>query len=255
MANFEGTVEEFIKFVGPYAINSVQSLSRKLKNSTKKCEECDSRTKYLDAAHKKGVGRNEIIASILSDSMEGDIVNIDLKVFSEKFKAIHTPPEKVIRILCKKCHRKYDKTSPDDYEAIEENDIKEIENIMKDVKNNKEKAIEIAGKNGLSGITMNNSVFANVNKAVNVWWLEPDNRKFSEDLYFLLLNTNAKKLSILKIPADKIANPETTFRQRTVSGKSKSSIEISVDADNHFIDRKSSNFDFSPFLEKTLDID
>jgi hypothetical protein len=258
MANFEGTVEEFIKFVGPYARNSVQSLSKELR-SKKKCEECGSRTKKLDAAHKKGFERNKIIVSILADNMEENTVDIDLGVFSEKFKAAHTPPEKVIRILCKECHRKYDKTDPDDYEEIEKNDIIESENMVKDIidswKNSKKNGIEIAVKNGFRGITGNNSIFANVNNAVNVWWLEPDNRKFSEDLYFLLSNANTKKLSILKIPAGTISSPATTFRQRTVHGKAKSSIEIVVDANNHFVDRKLSNFDFSPFLEKTLGFD
>jgi hypothetical protein len=255
MAIFNGTKEDFIKFVGPYARNSVQNLSKKLKKSVGKCEECGSKTKKLDAAHRKGVERNEIIASILIDSMEENIVNIDLDDFTERFKAAHTPIEGVIKVLCKTCHYKYDKTNSDDYEDIEKKDIDEItkafDSIMIKTMNSKKKAIETANKNGFGEITGSNSIFANVNSAVNVWWLEPDNQKFSEDLYLLLSHTDTNELFILKIPANIINDPETIFRQRIVSNKMKSSIEIVVDTHNKFIDRRS-GFDFSRFFEKTV---
>jgi hypothetical protein len=254
MANFEGTNKEFVKFIGPYARNSVQTLSRKLRERIGKCEECGSRTKNLEAAHRKGFERVRIIADILSENMEDDIVNIDLDDFTEKFKEAHTPPEKIIRVLCKNCHQEYDKTSSDDYEEAEKNEIIAIEKAMEVVKSNKKKTIEAARQNGFNEINVNNSIFANVNSAVNVWWLEPDNQKFSEDLYLLLSDTSTKKIFILKIPADKINNPETIFRQRTVHGKTKSSIEIIVDTNNRFIDRKSDSFDFSPFWEKTITV-
>jgi hypothetical protein len=254
MANFEGTKEEFAKFIGPYARNSVQILSKNLKERIGKCEKCGIRTKKLDAAHRKGFERNSIIAAILWENMEEDTVNIDLDAFTEQFKEAHTPAEKVLRVLCKKCHREYDKTSTDDYEKIEKDEIIAIGKAMEVVISDKKKAIEAAHQNGFSEINANNSIFANVNSAVNVWWLEPDNQKFSKDLYLLLSNTNTKELFILKIPAGKINNPETIFRQRTVYGKPKSSIEIIVDTNNRFIDRKSDNFDFSPFLEKTITV-
>jgi hypothetical protein len=257
MVIFEGTKEDFIKFIGPYARNSVQTLSRNLKKSIGKCEECGSRTKKLDAAHRKGRGRNEIIASILIDNMQENIVSIDLDVFTERFIAAHTPMEMVIKVLCKKCHKKYDRTASDDYEESEKNDMDEItkacDNLMIDKTNDKKEAIQTARENGLDEITKSNSIFANVNSAVKVWWLEPDNQRFLKDLYLLLSNKDTKELSILKIPAGTINNPETVFRQRTVHNQTKSSIEIVADTDNHYIDRKS-DFDFSPFLVKTVNV-
>jgi hypothetical protein len=48
--------------------------------------------------------------------------------------------------------------------------------------NMEEKVLVIrqANGNGFSEITANNSIFANVNSRVNVWWLEFDNLKFSD---------------------------------------------------------------------------
>jgi hypothetical protein len=257
MAIFKGTKEDFIKFIGPYARNSVQTLSKNLKKEKGKCEECGSITEKLDAAHRKGFERIEIISSILIDNMEENIVSIDLDNFTERFKAAHTPVERVIKVLCRKCHYKYDKINLDDDEEIEKNDVTEITEVFDRVKtaakDNKKKAIETANKNGFGEVIGNNSIFANVNSAVNVWWLEPDNSKFLEDMYLLLSNMDTKELFILKIPAGTINNPETIFRQRTDSNKSKSSIEIVVATNNEFIDRKS-GFDFSPFFEKTIGV-
>jgi hypothetical protein len=118
---------------------------------------------------------------------------------------------------------------------------------------NKKKAIEIANKEGFVATTTSNSIFANVNSSVNVWWLEPNNQKFNNDLYFLLNNNKEfpSELSILKIPAGTIKSPETILRQRIVNEKTKSSIEIVVNKDNHFIDRKS-DFDFSTYWVNTI---
>lgn len=45
MAYFEGTVEEFMRFLGGYARNRVQSLTSAYRKKIGKCEECGSHTK------------------------------------------------------------------------------------------------------------------------------------------------------------------------------------------------------------------
>ena len=51
MAQFEGTIKEFTKFIGGYTRNTVQYISRNHRKKTKKYQHCGSRTSKLDAAH------------------------------------------------------------------------------------------------------------------------------------------------------------------------------------------------------------
>lgn len=97
MAYFEGTVEEFMRFLGGYARNRVQSLTSAYRKKIGKCEECGSHTKQLDAAHLHGKERLVIIGEILKDFTEDGVVKIDLNVFQEIFDQAHQPPENVIR--------------------------------------------------------------------------------------------------------------------------------------------------------------
>ena len=55
MAQFEGTIKEFTKFIGPHARLKVAFLAAKYKKQIGKCEEC-SNVNSLDAAHIKGKG-------------------------------------------------------------------------------------------------------------------------------------------------------------------------------------------------------
>ena len=83
MAYFEGTVEEFMRFLGGYARNRVQSLTSAYRKKIGKCEECGSHTKQLDAAHLHGKERLVIIGEILKDFTEDGVVKIDLNVFPD----------------------------------------------------------------------------------------------------------------------------------------------------------------------------
>jgi hypothetical protein len=112
MATFTGTLDEFHKFIGGYCRNKVQSLSKNYVRQKGRCEgEGCSHTENLQAAHITGKERPILIANILANFKEGDdFFNVDLEQFEEMYIEAHQPIEKVIKVLCKDCHRKYDNT-------------------------------------------------------------------------------------------------------------------------------------------------
>ena len=77
MAQFEGTIKEFRKFLGPYARLKVAFIASKHKKLIGKCEDCGE-LNGLDAAHVKGKGRALIIANILSEFIDENVIKIDL---------------------------------------------------------------------------------------------------------------------------------------------------------------------------------
>ncbi|MBT0550464.1 hypothetical protein [Riemerella anatipestifer] len=111
MATYEGTIEDFKKFIDGYTRNLVQKLTRKVKkNRTCSSPKCKNRSR-LQAAHIKGSERPVIIKSILDDmscSLGDNYIKVDLNDFEKRFIEAHTPYDKVIKILCFDCHRKYD---------------------------------------------------------------------------------------------------------------------------------------------------
>jgi len=108
MASFIGNSKDFNRFIGPMIRNLVQKITKKHKQNIGCCEECGAVGQELDAAHIHGLGRKEIIENITNNFSHQGIITIDLDIFEEKFIENHDPIEKVIRILCKSCHRKYD---------------------------------------------------------------------------------------------------------------------------------------------------
>ena len=92
-------------------------------------------------------------------------------------------------------------------------------------------------------ITCKNTVFANLNSKKPVWWMSPYRAKFLNDL-FLILNNNNLKLHVFFIPALRIPNPLTAFRQHN---DEKVSIEISS-TDPDFVDQHKKNIVFKKFL-------
>lgn len=109
MAFFEGTLKEFITYIGPFARNKIQSITRKEKVG-KRCEMCNRANVILQSAHILGEERNQIIERLLHESytrIQG-IYKIDLIDFSQKFIQAHMPFEKHFKFLCKSCHDKYD---------------------------------------------------------------------------------------------------------------------------------------------------
>ncbi len=59
-------------------------LAAKYKKQIGKCENCGNRNS-LDAAHIEGRSRSLLIANILSEFIEDDVIQIDLNEFEERF--------------------------------------------------------------------------------------------------------------------------------------------------------------------------
>lgn len=249
MAQFIGTIEEFNEFIGGYSRNKIQNLTRKHKKNIKKCEECGSRTKKLEAAHIRGKERPSIIAQILQNYTEDDIVNIDLRVFEEQYVSAHNPIEKTIRVLCKPCHLAYDKKNnkSDSYVKTKLTDLQKVKNIINSIKVSKHKAIEILKEDGFNQLNNSNTIFSNINKALDVYWLEPNNDKFSETLFIILNDYENSKLLLFLIPKKTIINPELIFEQRSDKNASKIIINSS---DNTFKDKN--GYDLKPYLAKSI---
>jgi hypothetical protein len=132
MAIFIGTIKEFNKYIGGYSRNTVQNITRKHKKEIGKCEHCGSRTKKLQAAHRKGKERPEIVCSILQNYIEDKIINIELETFEQQYLLCHQPIDEAIIVLCKKCHQEYDKNSSISVSNISED--KQIEILMDNIK-------------------------------------------------------------------------------------------------------------------------
>lgn len=109
MATFTGTLKEFEKYIGPRLRNVVQtSIARKLRKDVGKCEMCNTQ-KDLQAAHIHGTERKTLIKLALGEFCINDKVNdVDIVFLERKFKELHNPPEKIFKILCRKCHNEYD---------------------------------------------------------------------------------------------------------------------------------------------------
>ena len=247
MANFEGSIPEFIKFIGGYSRNKVQYITRKHKLKIKKCEECSSRTKKLDAAHTQGNGRKKIISDILKYFYVNENVYIDLQEFENLFIEAHEPIENTIKILCKDCHLKYDnnKVNKENIELKikpKSTEAEIIEMLILNGEMNKSNAINLLNKSGLN-LDYKNTIFSNPNSKINVWWLDPHNDKFKNDINFVLNYPKTKTLYHFLIKSNEIQNPETFFEQRNDREASKLIIEIS---ESEFVDKK--GFDFKKYL-------
>lgn len=109
MAIFEGTLKEFNYYVGPFARNIIQQLTKKSKKG-KCCEMCKKTDVELQAAHIHGEERVQVIEKILNDFYKCNNGNykVDLEEFLEKFKQFHLPIENHFKFLCEPCHQKYD---------------------------------------------------------------------------------------------------------------------------------------------------
>ena len=115
---FIGSEDDFTKFIGPYSRNLVQSITKKYKTKKGCCEHCGKKNGQLDASHIKGKERDEIIKSIINKFNSNESFQVDLNQFKQEFIEEHNPIEKVIIILCKHCHRKYDLNTKDQYKTI-----------------------------------------------------------------------------------------------------------------------------------------
>lgn len=111
MSQFIGTKEEFIKYIGGYCRNKVNSITRNerlLHNKT--CQNCNRTNVELESAHILGQERNKIIETILECYFKShdNYYNVDLSKFEELFVEFQTPVAEHFLFLCKDCHSKYD---------------------------------------------------------------------------------------------------------------------------------------------------
>ncbi|MEI8202842.1 MAG: hypothetical protein WCH34_07515 [Bacteroidota bacterium] len=259
MATFEGTSDEFIKFIGGYTRNKVQSITRTYRKNIGKCEDCGSRTKKLDAAHIKGKERPIITSNILNNFIYDGKIKIDLQVFEDQFISAHKSLPDSIKILCKECHREYDKQEniieiedeledDIDNDKIDQQEMEIVSGLIANSKMNKSKALPFF-QNRVNDILNNsNVVYSNVNNTVNVWWLEPANEKFKTEFFIVLNNSDCRKLLLFQIPKNEIENPELVFEQRSDKGVSKI---IIIASETEYKDKK--GFDFKPYLIQTVE--
>ena len=90
----------------------------------------------------------------------------------------------------------------------------------------KEMAIQIVSDHLPNyNVTHDNSVFSNINVAKPVWWIDPANKKFEQDLFLIFNNSNIE-LIVFFIPSNSFTFPQKIFRQR--NEKNCSHIEIAT---------------------------
>ncbi len=110
MAKLICTLKEFTYFIDPRVRNNVATMTKRSKNLLDyKCQKCNEK-KELDAAHKHGSSRPEIIRNVLNNyKTNDDEYEIDdLQKIIDEINVAHTPIEDHFIFLCKTCHREYD---------------------------------------------------------------------------------------------------------------------------------------------------
>ena len=107
MTEFKGTVKALKRYLGPFLLVTVQQITKKHKAGIGACEHCGT-DGILEAAHRHGRTRTDIINMLLGTSEQDALVHINIEEFEEAFRCEHEPVEKAILVLCKECHSKYD---------------------------------------------------------------------------------------------------------------------------------------------------
>lgn len=108
---FMGSFQDFLRYVGPFCKNYVNSITRaKRKSHSGICEYCGKKA-ILDSAHKDGEDRPIIINKILDANFKkgNNYYEVDIEEFEKMFKDAHLPVEDHIFFLCKECHGEYDR--------------------------------------------------------------------------------------------------------------------------------------------------
>jgi hypothetical protein len=108
---FTGSLQVFLRYVGPFCKNYVNSIAKAARNKHKGiCEYCGKKA-VLDSAHKDGEDRPVIIKRILETHFKKseDYYEVDVLEFEKLFKKAHSPIEDHIFFLCKECHTEYDR--------------------------------------------------------------------------------------------------------------------------------------------------
>ena len=116
MSQFIGTKEEFIKYIGGYCRNKVNSITRTERISRNKtCEHCKKTGVELESAHIAGQERIVIIDGILESNfkIKNNYFDVNLEKFEKLFVSFQTPVNDHFLFLCSDCHRKYDHNCPE----------------------------------------------------------------------------------------------------------------------------------------------
>lgn len=253
MAIFEGSIYEFTKYLGAYCRIKVMHISTKYKKEKGACEDCKA-TEFLESAHVRGKERPLVISNILSEFINNDIIKIDLDLFEERFVEAHYPLESSLRILCRDCHRLYDskkKVLPDTLfseiseQPLNNDDLQEIKITEKLLSQtlNKSQALSIVNNSLKSNLKNINTLFANINSAVDHWWLQPSNEKFKTGFNFILNHSEKNTLYYFNFPANTVLDPQEIFYQR--NDMDSSTIYIGK-SETKFVDKK--GYDFSKYL-------
>lgn len=108
---FKGNLQAFLRYVGPFCKNYVNSMTKSTRKSHNGiCEYCGKKA-VLDSAHRDGEDRPIIIKKILESNFKKaeDYYEVDILLFEKMFRNAHFPVEDHIFFLCKDCHTEYDK--------------------------------------------------------------------------------------------------------------------------------------------------
>jgi len=251
MARFIGSPEDYEKYIGPRIRNIINIFTKSERQKQRGiCDFCGKKAE-LQSAHKHGKDRKTLIRGALKEYSNETYVDVNIEKCENEIIKLHTPINHVFYFLCMKCHREYD--SENKSKAIKDvNKTRTNKKIQKpsenDNKLSKENAIRIINKKLSLSIDGSNTIFSNINNAVQVWWFEPPNDRFKNNFHLILNDHYKKKLYYFFIKNNSITEPENTFRQKTVN---KSQIIINVGDDN-FQDVKC-GFKFKKYLKDVID--
>ena len=111
MAQLICSLKKFNDYIGPKIKNDVVTITKQEKNKIGLiCQECKSKVDELDAAHKHGRSRKDIIKMVLDEYKTEDkrYVIPNLQKTINAIRERHFSIENNFRFLCKVCHTKYD---------------------------------------------------------------------------------------------------------------------------------------------------
>ena len=115
----------------------------------------------------------------------------------------------------------------------------------------KKAAITLVRKK-FSDLNISNTTFSNINKRKPVWWFDPSNDKFNDDIHLILNDHIRKVLYYFFIKSGSIKDPEKLFRQRNDDSRTDAShIEIRV-GDENFNDIIGTGFQFKKYLKDEI---
>lgn len=238
---FEGTRDDFHRFLSGFCRNLVQKITRPYKTKVGCCQNCGTNDKQLDAAHTHGNERKVIINNILAKYERKGKIRINLDVFELLFIEAHQPIEESILILCKNCHSEYDQKI-----TKQDNVSTRSEPLPKSNSHHtmtKSEAIQyINNKLGKTKLSLSNTNYSNINKGSGRFWLNIEPSRFQSDLNIILVDKT--DLIWINLPSNSVKDPANTFYTRKDNGKV--DLDIPTKEDHEFL-RDKSGYDFRPF--------